>query len=169
MKVENKGGEIFLKLSQELNESLNEQVLHELRNQNIYYQISSYFEDMQLKNLANYFQKQANHENEHAQKFIKHINDRTGGKVSIGDVDSPNLNINSIDDIANIYVKTEESTTESIEELYSLAFETKSFIDLPFLSEMLSEQVEEEDTSNAFATKLKMCKDLVLFDATFVV
>ena len=155
-----------MKLSNELNESINEQILHEYHNALIYAQIQSYFEDTQLKNIAEYFKKQSVHETEHAQKFIQHLNDRTGGKVSIGEVDSPNLNLSSVESVGEVYISTEQGTTESIEEIYELASDTKSFIDLPFLLEMLSEQVEEEDVANEFSLKLKNTKDLVLFDSS---
>lgn len=158
-----------MKLSETLNDCLNEQVLHELKNQNIYLQIASYFEDIQLKNLAKYFKSQSNDENSHANKFIQYINDRTGGKVVINEVDAPNLVLNSVDDVANIYIQTEESTTESIESIMECILDEKSYVDMGFIQEMLNEQVMEEDEANAFALKIKMCKDLVLFDATFEV
>ena len=158
-----------MKLSESLNSALNEQVLHELRNQNIYLQIASFFEDLQLRNLAEYFYEQSNHEKSHADKFIKYINSRTGGKVSIGEVDHPNLNLSSKEDVADVYVSTEEGTTESIEEIMDLVLEDKSYIDMSFIQDMLQEQVEEEDAASEFALKLKMCNDLVLFDATFKV
>jgi ferritin len=154
-----------MRLSQNLNDSLNEQVLHELHNRLVYAQIASYFEDLQLKNLASYFQKQSSHENDHANLFIKHINDRTGGKIILGEIDAPMVTEN-IESIANLYVSLEEQTTESIESLYDLALFEKSYMDLGFLQKMLDEQCEEEDSAVELATKLKMCKDLVLFDAT---
>lgn len=155
-----------MKLSQELNEALNMQIIHELKNSNIYSQIESFFEDLQLKNLANYFKNNSQHEKEHANKFIEYLNSRTGGKVSIGEIDGV-VEINTIEDIANLYVQTEESTTESIEDIYDLVFEQKSYMDLGFIQSMLNEQVEEEDVANEFALKIKMTKDYVLFDATF--
>jgi ferritin len=155
-----------LKLSQTLNDVLNEQILKELQNQNIYSQISSFFESLQLKNLASYFKKQSLDEKSHADKFMDHINDRTGGVVFIGEVDAPNLNLFDVFTVADAYVRVEEDTTKSIEEIYDLALNEKSYMDLGFLQDMLSEQVKEEDESQELSTKLKMCKDLVLFDAT---
>ena len=61
------------RLSQNLNDALNQQILNEYHNMLIYRQIQSYFEDFQLKNLAEYFSKQAEDENGHAQKFMSHI------------------------------------------------------------------------------------------------
>lgn len=158
-----------MKLSETLNSSLNQQILHELRNQNIYSQIESFFEDLQLKNLAKYFRNQSLQEKSHADKFIQYINSRTGGKVTLSQVDSPSLSLNSIEDVANAIVLTEEGTTESIEALMDLVLEEKSYIDIGFIESMLNEQVEEEDSVNKLALNLKMCKDIVLFDHMFEV
>lgn len=158
-----------MKLSESLNSALNEQILHELKNQNIYSQIASYFEDLQLKKIAEYFYNQSLHEKSHADKFIKYINSRTGGKVSILEVDSLNLNLSTKESVADIYVSTEEGTTESIESIMDLLLDEKSYIDMGFIQEMLNEQVEEEDSASEFALKLKMCSDLVLFDTTLEV
>lgn len=156
-----------MRLSQELNSALVNQIHEELQNANIYRQVSCFFEDIQLKNLARYFLDAANQESEHANKFMQHINDRAGGKVIIGEVDSPNLNITTIEEVCQVFLDTEERTTESIENLYEIASSTKSFIDLPFLLSMLSEQVEEEDIAQEFAGKVKLVRDLILFDSTF--
>jgi len=156
-----------VKLSQNLNDAICQQIVIELGNQNKYMQIQSLFEDMQLKNLAEFFKEQSTGENGHANLFMNHLNDRNGGKVTIGDVSAPQIDFSDINSIADFYVLTEQQTTESIESLYNLALEEGSYIDLPFLSTMLNEQVEEEDTSQRVAMNLKMTKDIVLFDATF--
>lgn len=156
-----------MKLSQTLNDALNQQIFIELGNQNKYIQIESYFENLQLKNLAEFFKTQSAGENDHARLFINHINDRNGGKVTLEDINSPKTDFATVNDVADFYVLTEQQTTESIESLYDLALTEKSYIDLPFLSKMLDEQVEEEDTSQKFALNIKTVKDIVLFDATF--
>jgi ferritin len=156
-----------LKLSQNLNDALNQQILVELGNQNKYMQIQSYFEDLQLKKLAEYFKKQADGEHDHANLFMGYINDRNGGKVTVGEVDEPKKDFIDVSNVADFYVLTEQQTTDSIESLYDLALEEKSYIDLDFLQTMLKEQVEEEDSSQKLSLNLKTVKDIVLFDATF--
>jgi ferritin len=156
-----------MKLSQSLNDAFNQQILHEYRNFLVYKKIQNYFEDMQLKNLASYFSKQADDEKSHADKFLNHINDRIGGIANIGDVQSLPYEIRVIEDVGKIYLVVEEETTKSIESLFDLAFEGKSFVDLPFIEEMLAEQIKEEDEALELSTKLNMCKDIVLFDAMF--
>ena len=155
-----------MKLSPSLNESINQQILQEYRNSLIYAQIQSFFDELQLKNIAEYFKKQSLQEAEHAQKFIKYLNDRTGGKVNIGTVDSPELILLSAGQAGEVYVLAEEGTTESIESIFELASDEKSFIDFPFILSMLDEQVEEEDSANEFSIKIKNTTDLVLFDAS---
>lgn len=156
-----------MKLSQNLNDALNCQIMIEFGNMLKYAQIQSMFEDMQLKNLAKFFKEQSAGENDHANLFMDYVNDRTGGKVKIEEVNAPIIEFADINSIADFYVLTEQQTTESIESLYNLALEEKSYIDLGFLTKMLDEQVEEEDTSVAFATKIKAVRDIVLFDATW--
>ncbi len=156
-----------MKLSQNLNEALNQQVLHEYKNMLIYKQVESFFEDFQLKNLSEYFRKQSQEEKGHGDKFVQYINDRTGGKVQLSDVEFPNISLSDFSSVGDVYVSAEEATTESIESLYDLALNEKSYIDLGFLEEMLNEQVQEEDTAQEFSLKIKSVKDIVLFDATF--
>ena len=155
-----------MKLSQELNSSLNQQVMHEFRNMLVYRKIQNYFENLQLKKLASYFQKQSLQEAEHADKFVQYINDRTGGLVDIGDIASLPYEVRNLEDVGKIFILVEEETTKSIESIYNLALSSNSFIDLGFIQSMLIEQVEEEDIANEFAMKLNMVKDIVLFDAT---
>lgn len=156
-----------MKLSSELNSALCEQIVHEMGNVSKYMQIASYLEQLQLKNLSQYFVNQSNHEKEHADKFMKHINDRTGGNVVIGEIQEPKLDLISIESLADAYVMTEEDTTASIEDLYGLALGERSYMDLGFLQSMLVEQCEEEDSASRFSLNIKSVKDLVLFDATF--
>jgi ferritin len=156
-----------MRLQESLCEALNIQISKEIENSLKYMQIASYFEDLQLSKLSDYFKKQSDDEKQHANKFMQHINNRIGGKVEIGEVTSPKLPINSYVDVGKIYVETEEATTASIEDLYDLALSEKLFIDLGFLTDMLVEQVEEEDSASKFALNIQMVKDIVLFNNTF--
>ncbi len=156
-----------MKLSTSLCEAYNQQILHELGNASKYMQIASFFEDLQLNKIADYFKKQSDDEKQHANKFMNHINDRVGGKVSIGEVDSPNLELTDCSSVGDVYLKVEEETTASIEGLYDLALSEKSYIDLGFLTDMLQEQIEEEDSADKFRTRIQSVKDYILFDATF--
>ena len=80
---------------------------------------------------------------------------------------APNLGDLSPSGIGELYVKREEATTESIESIYDLADSERSYVDLPFILEMLKEQVSEEDEASEFSMKAKNVKDFVLWDASF--
>lgn len=154
-----------MNLSQVLNDALNNQIVHEYHNMLVYKQVESYFQNLQLKHIALYFAKQAQEEKGHGDKIIDYLNSRTGGIVTITSVPAP-MSLLSYDpaSIGTLYVSTEEETTRHLEEIYGLALESDSFMDLNFLREMLAEQVEEEDSANQFAMNLSMAKDIVLFD-----
>jgi ferritin len=156
-----------MKMSEDLCAALNQQTIHELRNQNTYLQIASYFENLELKNLAKFFFEQASGEKEHAQLFINHLNDRIGGQVQIGTIPAPVMGLLSPESAGLLYLQVETSTTEAIEDIMDLVLESKSYIDQPFISKMLDEQVEEEDSANHFNLLISKVKDIVLFDATF--
>jgi ferritin len=156
-----------LNLTESLNAALNQQVLKEYHNQFVYAQFESYFADLQLMKISNFFGKRSDEEKSHADKFMEHINSRTGGKVLIEEVPAPNLGELNLMLVAELYIRREEDTTKSIESLYELADYEKSYVDLPFLLEMLAEQVSEEDEANEFAMKANNVKDLVLWDSTF--
>lgn len=155
-------------LTQDLNDALNEQIVKEYQNMLIYKKIESYLEEMELHNLAKMFHKQAKEEDKHAKGFIDYLNGRIGGSVRIGEIPSPeNIQIDSSNSIGSIYLRLEQETTESIEEIYELAMSQRSFLDLPYLQKMLEDQYHEEKEAQNFSKRFAMVKDLVLFDATF--
>ena len=154
-------------LSQDLNDAINEQIIKEHQNVLTYQMIQSYFEKMELHNLANYFKKHAKDEFKHGQKYIDYLNGRVGGDFKIGEIPAPNIQIDSSNSIGEIFLRTELETTESLEEIYELAVTQRSYIDLPYLLEMLDGQYHEEKEAQNFSKRFAMVKDLVLFDATF--
>lgn len=156
-----------MKLSDALNDAICEQIAHELSNSIKYMQIASFFENLQLKKISKYFYDQSNHEKEHADKFLQYLNDRTGGNFIMPEMSNLLLDIPNVESVASAYVALEEKTTDSIEDLYNLAFSERSYIDLEFLQKMLWEQVEEEDSALHFYERIIKVKDLVIFDNTF--
>lgn len=156
-----------MNLSVELNDALNAQIGHEYRNASYYMQMASLFENRQLKNLAKLFVSQAQGERAHGDSIVDHINARLGGVVSIPEIEAP---VGLSDDPVSIglkFVEIEKATTESIEDIYRMVLDTGSYIDIPFITGLLNEQVEEEDLAIEFSDRISSVKDIVLFDATF--
>jgi len=156
-----------MRLTEKLNLALNYQVAHEFLNMAKYKVLQSYFENLELDNLANKFKSQSEEEFGHATRIIDYLNARLGGKYISQDIESPDLNISSVSDLAKIYLETEVGTTESLEMIYELICEEKSFIDKDFITEMLKIQVIEEQEANKFLLKSSLTNDLVLLDMVF--
>lgn len=155
-----------MKMSEALNVAFNKQIEHEFLNKMKYIAIYSFFEDMQLLNLAARFKKQAEEEESHAQMLIDHLNARLGAKVRIAEIPASDLRLNGLTDVANAYMETELMTTEMIQDMLELAESEKSFIDRKFLEEFIHQQIEEEDHADEFVKKVALVKDILLFDAT---
>jgi len=155
-----------MRLSPDLNSFFCEQAKHELNNVTIYKSVTSFFEDLRLTNIAEKFRKQAAEEYEHYTKVIDYINDRVGGKYIPVDSELPTVIITSPQQAAQLYLDTEIGTTESLEAIADIIEESKSYIDRPFINEMLFIQIEEEKGADEFLQKVSMVKDFVLFDAT---
>lgn len=154
------------KISQELNDLLNKQISHELRNSQIYRQIGSLFEDVKLTHLAKYFFEASKQEFDHSYMFSDYINSRNYARCICQEI--PMIpQIYSINEVGGLFVKTEEETTASIEAIYEQAKVDKDGLAIKFLEEMLSEQVEEEDSAMLLKLQFDQVTDLVLFDKGF--
>lgn len=156
-----------MKFSQTLNDAFLEQILLEFHNEMVYKAIEIYFDKLFLTHIASFFHKQSHHERHHAVEIIHYLDKRTGGDAKVGQIQPANITINSLNDVAEIFIKTEEATTESIESLFELASDEKSYMDIPFISHFLNKQVDEEHDANKISSMLLNAKDLVLLDKMF--
>jgi ferritin len=131
-----------------------------------YIQIYSHFEDLQLLNLAKKFKGQADEELDHSQQLIDYLNERFGGKVSVSEIPASDLQLLTLQDVANAYMEIELLTTEMIQEIMETVEREKSYIDRKFVEEFLHQQIKEEDEADEFMKKAILVKDILLFDAT---
>lgn len=152
------------KLSPEINEILNFQVAHEMQNVLKYKLIASFYEDKQLRNIASKFHKQALEEISHFNKIIDYINTRLGGKYIPVEIVTPIVSFNSFEETAEYYLDVEIKTTESLEKIAEVIYDTNSFMDYEFINEMLKIQITEEDEADEFMCQIKLVRDIVLFD-----
>lgn len=157
-------------LSANLNDKLNYQLIHELRNANIYSAMQSYFEDLNMKNIATYFKKQSEDERSHFNIFLNLLNDRIGGKVKIDLVDAP-PEFTSLVDLGLAYLTTEQGTSDLINDLIDTALDEKDYISYTQIFPMVSEQYSEEDEALWFKSKCDIIGDdlkaLLIWDENF--
>ena len=156
-----------MKLSENLNEVLNEQAGKEIFNQRKYMLLYSYFDALRLTNIAKMFLGQADEEYGHYKKIIEYLNTRLGGRHYPVEIEIPNLQINSPKECGQIFLDAELETTQSLEEIADMIYDSKSYIDVPFIQEMLGYQLIEEDEAEEFMLKINGVSDMVLFDATW--
>lgn len=150
---------------------INEQIVNELHNANVYSQISSYFGNYNLENLRSKFQKQAEDERDHADRFIKFLQDRIGGKVKIGAVAPITEPLESLNEIAQSYVDLEKLTTKRINAILAQALSESDHMTYTVLQWFIEEQFNEENEAMEFFNKATMISEggrsaLVLWDAS---
>ena len=153
-----------MKLSPEINSLYCEQANMELGNVQKYKLISSFFENKRLPNLAKKFKEQASEEYGHYTKVMDYINDRLGGTYIPVEGITPENTFSSVLDVAKFYLETEIETTNSLESIAEVIEDNKSYIDRPFIDEMLAMQVEEEKSADEFYQQISNVSDIVLYD-----
>lgn len=143
-------------LTENIVNEINQQIGRELFNSNQYLAIASYFRDKALFNIADEYQKEAEGEREHAQKFINFLTDHRG-KLSIPSLNQPINEFASGLDAARSALVLELSTTQYIYDLANLAQASGNLIVYNFMLWFISEQQEEIATANDRISIIERC------------
>lgn len=150
-------------LSQELCDALNAQASIEFKNMNLYMQMSAYFGSRNLFEMAEYFDMQAETERMHGRRILEYVGVR-GGAVTIGET-TVGLSMET-DEWLSGYRLAELAELESLNDLYRLALEVECFVDIPFISEMITSQVLEVSRCSNFLSNFSKASDIKQFDVT---
>lgn len=134
-------------LTQQMVDKINAQIGNELHNANQYLAIAAYFNDLALFNIGKEYQKQAEDERSHAQKFIDYLVDLRG-KLNIPLVTQPINEFSSALDAVRAALSLELKTTQEIYDLVDLAKSQNDHISFNFLQWYINEQQEEIATAN---------------------
>ena len=155
-------------ISSEIEGALNDQIRKEFYSFYLYLSMAARFESMNLKGFAHWMQVQAVEETKHAMKIYGHVNER-GGKVVLQQIDAPPSSWKSAREMFEQAYQHEQKVTESINKIVELARTRKDNATEVFLQWFVSEQVEEEASTNEIAQKLQLVGDdapaLVMLDA----
>lgn len=135
--------------------AINKQINAELYSAYIYFSMSSYFNNLNLSGFANWMQKQAKEEVQHALKFYNFIYER-GGKVTLLAIAQPPKTFKSPLAAFQQAFRHEQQVTKLIHKLADIADSLKDRATLSFLDWFIDEQVEEEDSANQIVEQLKM-------------
>jgi ferritin len=145
-------------LSPKIQDAMNKQLNAELYSAYLYLSMAAYFENANLRGMAQWMKVQAQEEAGHAAKFFKQICER-GGRVTLTSIAAPPTEWKSpLALFAEVY-KHECNVTGLIHGLVDLAAAEKDHASGPFLQWFVSEQVEEEANAAEIVHHLKMIGD----------
>jgi ferritin len=145
-------------LSQKMIDEINLQIKLELYSAYLYLSMSAHFEAANLGGFAIWMKAQAGEEQQHALKFLEHLQDR-GGKVVLQAIEQPPVDFGKPLAIFEEVLKHEESVTARIHHMYSVAVTENDYASQSYLTWFVNEQVEEEKHATQIVEWLKMAGD----------
>lgn len=143
------------KISQKMQDALNEQINAEMYSAYLYLSMSSHFSDVSFDGFANWMRMQAQEEMVHAMKIYDYLIEREG-RALLKTIEGPSNEWGSPLEIFQEAYKHEHKVTELINNLVGLAMDERDFATNSFLQWFVDEQVEEESTASGIIDQLKM-------------
>lgn len=133
-------------ISEKLENLLNEQVQKEFYSAYLYLSMEAYFLSTNLNGFANWFHVQAQEERDHAMLIFNYIN-KVGGRVKLKQIDAPQVDFSSTEEVLNNSFEHEKFVTKSIYNIVDAALSERDHKTNSFLQWFVNEQVEEEENS----------------------
>lgn len=147
-----------MKITQKMQNAINDQINAELYSSYLYLAMSAYFEEMNLKGMAHWMNIQAQEEIAHAMKFFNYVYDR-GGKVTLKAIKAPSNKWPSPLNVFEESYKHECKVSSLIHNLVGMAEKEKDYASSSFLQWYVTEQIEEEASALEIVDKLKEIKN----------
>ncbi|OLN33142.1 ferritin [Desulfosporosinus metallidurans] len=138
-------------------QAVNDQVNKELFSAYFYLAMQAYFSSLNLDGFANYFRVQVQEERDHALGFFNYLN-KIGGKVTFAEIQKPQSEFSSPQEVFELALKHEQFVTQSIYSLMNIAREIQDHTTEIFLQWYITEQAEEEENMGRVLNKLKLIK-----------
>ncbi len=139
-------------LNKDLVSLINRQIKREFYSAYLYLDMSNYYADQNLNGFANWFKVQAQEERDHAMLFNQYLLNNSE-KVILQQIDAPDLTYPQFKDPLTAAYAHELTVTESINEIYALAYSLKDFRTMQFLDWFVKEQGEEEKNTDELIKK----------------
>lgn len=138
-----------------IQESINIQINAEFFSSYLYLSMAAYFDNLNLKGFANWMRVQAQEEMVHGLKFYAYLTHRSG-RVILDQIAAPRVEWGSPLEVFEYTYKHEQSVTERINKLVDLSIKESDHASHAMLQWFVTEQVEEESTSDNIVQKLKL-------------
>ncbi len=142
-------------ISEKMQKALNDQLNKELFSSYLYLSMAAYLEDINQTGMASWMRLQADEEHEHAMKFFDFIL-RVDSKVELQQIDKPQIEWNSPEEVFKASLAHEQYISKSIFEIVDLATQEKDHATRTFLNWFVDEQVEEEASVKDIVQKFEM-------------
>lgn len=130
-------------LHQRILDLLNLQINREFYSSYLYLDFSNYYYDNTLNGFGNWFAIQTQEEHAHAMLFLKYVQNN-GGKITLEAIAKPDVVFTGFKQALEEAYKHELFISQSINDLYAVAYELKDFKTMQFLDWFVKEQGEEE-------------------------
>lgn len=152
-------------LKNSIEKLLNRQVEREGYSSVLYLSMASWAETQGLSGVAEWLYAQAEEEKMHMLKIIHYINERDG-KAVIPSFEKPPENFDNLKVMFDQVLEHEKYITESINEIVAETNKENDFATHNWLQWFVSEQVEEESSSQEIIDKLNLVGEhnLYMFD-----
>jgi ferritin len=144
-----------MKLSDELQSMLNEQINNEMESSYIYLAMAAWFEQTPYLGFASWMYNQSREETMHALKFYQYVVDRDG-KVELAPIGKPKHDFGSPLEAFEHSLAQEQKVTQQINDLYDIAERVKDHSSKNLLLWFLNEQMEEEKTVRDMLDRLRL-------------
>ncbi len=132
---------------------LNDQVKFEANASMQYLAMASWADANGLNGVAEFFYSQSEEERVHMIKLVKFINER-GGKVIVPEIDKPQENYKSLNELFETFLKSEMFVTEQINHIIYECLQRKEYNVHNFMQWYVTEQLEEEAVARMLLDKL---------------
>jgi ferritin len=157
-------------LQSKMIEQLNQQINLEFYSSNLYLQMSAWCEDRSFDGAALFLRKHANEEMDHMKRLFTYVSE-TGGLPTIGAIDAPPHEFESLRDVFEQILEHECLITQKINDLAHVAFTSHDYSTFNFLQWYVAEQHEEEKLFKGIIDKLNLIGEdgpaMYMFDKDF--
>lgn len=145
-------------MNDQLFQAINDQIREEFHSAWLYLSMSTWLESQNLQGFAKWMKIQATEEAKHAAKILEYAQDR-GHQPLLQAIGQPPHQWKSALEVFEAALAHEKHITACFQKLMDLAHEAKDYAAIAFLNWFVSEQVEEEKSTDEWVRKLRMVGD----------
>ncbi len=142
-------------IAKKVETALINQIKLEEQSSRIYMAMASWCEVNGFPGAARFLYTHSDEERMHMTKLIKYVNDK-GGYAVLQNLEMPDDKFQNLFDVFDKILKHEEFITESINELYEIAFKERDYTTSQFLQWYIEEQIEEESMFKGILDKFRL-------------